>query len=389
MWSLPDNIRELKKKIQNKKFILVDSYTVAGVRYKLLDTVELRPTNTQKHGDLLLIKKIKIYADPNIDVVFSGNIFRRSTNFFFGRHESTEHTLLAHVVHNEDGNVLRSAEVNVKPQEILIGRELELTIDPFSKTINPEINGSKSPKFTCRTVFISYYTAQPLDKKQKPFEWVLRHLYPSEVPHRQSCQKSRCGAGKEKSFKGGFTYVSGFSGGGGDVQAARQAGAKVLLAFEINDNACHTLHHNHPQVPIFHGDQWEVTQGQMSNILKFGHVDMLHLSTECKYFSPDHTQPGPTDEVSSALLFCTAAQLAHFKPLIHTQEQTRGLFSRHPQYFLRLISDIFESGYNIRWSILDFRNLSLVARRRRLVIISARCVYQARMQRLSSNKCTT
>jgi DNA (cytosine-5)-methyltransferase 1 len=103
-------------------------------------------------------------------------------------------------------------------------------------------------------------------------------------------------------------------------------------------------------------------------------VDMVHLSTPCQLFSSMHVVPGVNDEVNSACLFCTENMLEYFNPIIHTQEQASGLFSRHPQYFLRLISDIFESGYNIRWKLCRFRDWGMSVRRRRLIIIAARSV---------------
>jgi C-5 cytosine-specific DNA methylase len=376
LWSLPDNIRDLHKKIQYKAFVLVDSATVSGVIYRLHNTVELRPTNGCEHGDILRINKIKIYDDRSIGVVFAGNIFRRSKDFPVGHQDPTEVILLAHIARYSysKGSMLRNAEVHVNPRDILSKTaKVVLTNAPLYDTNISETDGSKSLRLACRVVLISYYTEKPLNKTQKPFEWELRRLFTSEVSHK-SCGNKESHQVKEKSFREHFTYVSGFSGGGGEVHGAIQARAKILLAFEISREACQTIYRNHQDIMVFNGDQWEVTNGQMSNMLRFGDVDMLHLSSECGFYSPAHTLAGSEDETSSALLFCTAAQLKHFKPLIHTQEQTPGLFKRHPQCFFRLIADIFESGYNVRWSVRDFRDWGLIARRRRLIIIAARYV---------------
>jgi hypothetical protein len=354
-----------------------------------LDVIELEPTDDCEDPDFLLIQSIRNYFDYNIGVVFCGIRFRYSKHFLVGSSLSNEVTLLAHVAVTACTDPIKDAEDKVSPNDVVRKRELEFgqctasirnpaESQPSDKP-KPSTTSNKSeaaPDLVCKTMFICYYHQKPTTKSDQPFEWELRHL--------KSSQRDRFGNRPKEStsINTKFTYVSGFSGGGGEVTGAIQAGAQVLLAFDHNKSACQTLRYNQPSLNVYCGDQWNVTQlpELIPNLPDFTEagVDMLHLSTPCQKFSSMHVVPGVNDEVNSAVLFCTEAMLARFNPIIHTQEQAAGLFSRHPQYFLRLISDIFESEYNIRWRLCRFRDWGMAARRRRLIIIAARLVGRKR-----------
>jgi site-specific DNA-cytosine methylase len=356
LWGLPYNTH---RPVRLSRYSLINYCQQNGTSYHISDTVELEPIDGKEQGDFIKIGRIKRYVDSDVGDVICGTLFRVSKEFPTGIEDSREVTMLAHIRYGQMRNILRSSEVEIPAKCIIRKRDLEMST---------EQRVSCDSTLRCHTVMICYYQGNPFSKKKKPVEWEFRLLLPSEVSLSQ-----RYFSKDKKAFSQGFAYISIFSGAGGDTQGAKLAGAKTLLCVDHDREACNTLRQNHPDVTVFKGDQFDVTQGAISQVLKYDFIpDMLHLSTVCKTWSPNHVHEGRNDEENSALLFCTRAHLAHFRPLVCTIEQTAGLFERHQQCFFRLISDIFESGYSVRWTICDFRRWGLIGRRRRLIIFSAR-----------------
>ena len=62
------------------------------------------------------------------------------------------------------------------------------------------------------------------------------------------------------------------------------------------------------------------------------------------------------------------------KPRVATLEQTFALltFKEHRKYFLKLLNDISNAGYDLRYKIEDFSLFGLAQPRKRLLIIAAR-----------------
>jgi DNA (cytosine-5)-methyltransferase 1 len=101
------------------------------------------------------------------------------------------------------------------------------------------------------------------------------------------------------------------------------------------------------------------------------HVDHLHLSCPCQYFSPAHTHDGKNDDDNIAALFITELMLEKCKPRMHTQEQTIGIVQRHPAFFAALINMIVSAGYNVRWRCVNFLDDGVSQNRKRVIIFAS------------------
>jgi len=84
------------------------------------------------------------------------------------------------------------------------------------------------------------------------------------------------------------------------------------------------------------------------------HVDHLHLSCPCQYFSAAHTKDGKNDDDNRAALFITQLMLEKCKPRMHTQEQTIGIVQRHPAFFAALINLIVSGESQHRKRVIIF-----------------------------------
>lgn len=101
-------------------------------------------------------------------------------------------------------------------------------------------------------------------------------------------------------------------------------------------------------------------------------VDVCHCSPPCQPFSPAHTVNNQErDELNSACIFAARNLLQRARPRVLTMEETSGLYERHKETMHRVILDIIEEGYSVRWSILDCFHYGVPQCRKRLLIIAA------------------
>jgi hypothetical protein len=376
-WNLPYDMMPSNNLRSRPKFASYAS--IGGQELRVSDVVELKTFDSSHCTDLLLIRSIKCYSCSPQPVI-RGNIFRSSSLIIpTGSNDPAEVTLLAHVLscNTQGKEMMEDAEVDICPEYIGLKRNLILTgtVSHRYRTLGATVAG----ELVCRSILVSYYYQKPVCKTQKPFEWVFRRLYKSEIlphDHRKNLQKrTKKRKHSQTSKPKPYTYISGFCGAGGEAEGARQAGANIVLAFDHDDTACSSISKNHPRTPVFRGDQWDIIHGQYAEVFKLKRgaiIHHLHLSPPCPYYSPAKTHAGMYDDENSAIMFCTGAYLDRFRPFIHTQEQTAGLFNRHAQCFSTIVSDIFEQGYNVRWNLTQCRDYGLAARRNRLFIIAAR-----------------
>ncbi|KLU83146.1 RIP defective [Magnaporthiopsis poae ATCC 64411] len=138
-----------------------------------------------------------------------------------------------------------------------------------------------------------------------------------------------------------------FCGAGGTSCGMRAAGFRIEYAVDHWQHACSTYEHNFPSTVLFQNEIFDFIQNAEPM-----HVDVLHLSPPCQFFSPAHTKEGNNDEVNSAALFSCKAAVEKLKPRVFTLEQTFGLASAraHQGYFAALIHGFTELGYSVRWS---------------------------------------
>ncbi|KAL4976452.1 S-adenosyl-L-methionine-dependent methyltransferase [Aspergillus desertorum] len=164
-----------------------------------------------------------------------------------------------------------------------------------------------------------------------------------------------------------YTFGDGFCGAGGVSCGAEAAGLNIKWAFDLCPHAAATYRLNFPNVECEGSDIFTF----MTNNEEFMRVDISHGSPPCQTFSPAHTIPGPNDDANSAAIFSCGNLIRKAKPRVHTMEETSGLFDRHQGVFFRVICDFIETGYSVRWALLNCMWYGVPQSRKRLIIIAS------------------
>ena len=237
-------------------------------------------------------------------------------------------------------------------------------------------------RLVCRWAWIETFESATKRRKLKASAGCLRKLTGREctdgkfyncmldkVPASRPTTNSR-GGSRPGVKRGKYTYGSGFCGAGGDCLGAKWAGLDVRYAWDSDPSACESIRRNFPRTTVFRYEAVDFPPQDFDP-----HVDILHLSFPCKYFSPNHTQEGKDDEANTTVIFNTMRLLSDAKPIYHTQENTFGLHDRHPIWFNAMLGMISNAGYNVRWKVSNFVDLGQSASRKRLVIYAARRGY--------------
>jgi hypothetical protein len=362
-WLRPSSAIERRSPGEHSK---LSDITLNGIKYVLGDFVRLLPqTNDQLilEGDILYVRQIKLFHDEQVGVIFSGILLRKSIHFPTESQSLIEVTMMVDLLASDRKSLI---EIDISATSLAGKCQVH-----FNHEISSPVPTTQ-PDFVCQSLFKTYYDSKTVSKAkivERVFRKINSILYSSCDHDISPVDFLNDSHSKE------WNYISGFSGGGGEIEGAKAAGAAVRFAFEKDEKAYQSLKANYwndVKLKIVKADQFDILNDDK---FKYGleKVDILHLSTPCQYFSPAHRVEGVLDETNSAALFCTAAHLKYWNPKVHTQEQTAGLLERHTDYFFRLICDIFAAGYNVRWKICQFRNFELSGqKRRRLIIIASR-----------------
>ncbi|KAK8024942.1 RIP defective [Apiospora arundinis] len=170
-----------------------------------------------------------------------------------------------------------------------------------------------------------------------------------------------------------YTFGDMFSGAGGASYGARCAGFHVRTACDHWKDALETYRHNFPETELHGKDIFELIEdvpegGRKSEL----HVDVLHLSPPCQFWSPAHTVEGKNDEQNIAALMSCNQLINKFRPRLFTLEQTFGILDpRFEYYFNALLLGFTQHGYSVRWRILRLENWGLPSPRKRLIMLGA------------------
>ncbi|KAA8643330.1 hypothetical protein EYZ11_000889 [Aspergillus tanneri] len=164
-----------------------------------------------------------------------------------------------------------------------------------------------------------------------------------------------------------YTFGDGFCGAGGVSCGAQKAGLSIKWAFDSSRHATETYGLNFPNAMCETSkiDQFLTID---EDFLK---VDVSHGSPPCQTFSPAHTIESQNDDDNSACIFSGINMVQKAKPRVHTIEETSGLLERHKDTFHRMVLDFIETGYSVRWKILNCAEYGVPQLRRRLVIIAS------------------
>lgn len=166
-----------------------------------------------------------------------------------------------------------------------------------------------------------------------------------------------------------YTFGDMFCGAGGTSCGARTAGFHITVACDYAKGACNTYREEFREAELHEDDMYNFI---MSKQASTNHIDVLHLSPPCQYWSPAHTTPGAGDEANIAILFACHELVKVFRPRIFTVEQTYGiLHSRFEYYFNALIHGFTRYGYSVRWRVANLLQWGAASQRQRLIIFGS------------------
>jgi DNA (cytosine-5)-methyltransferase 1 len=164
-----------------------------------------------------------------------------------------------------------------------------------------------------------------------------------------------------------YTFGDAYCGAGGTSCGAQQAGLEIKWACDMDPYAVETYGLNFQSVWIDHCPFSDLLTHPKENL----RVDIAHCSPPCQTFSPAHTIDCERDDSNSACIFSAWNLVEHATPRILTMEETSGLKERHSPILYRVIMDLIEAGYSVRWTVIDVLHYGVPQTRKRLIIIAA------------------
>jgi len=359
-----------------------------AVSLKPGDTVELKP-NFQKHGDFLYIQQI-IENVTKGGITLRGLLVRR-TKYMGGALDRKLNELCIVMREDEDDDrdpfiqgAIEVSQHDVLRLRTLVFSEKDFPEDSYREFWTTDLANENLDivrdrgRLVCRSVWFEKFENAAHRKKLKAKEGFLRRIESTEyvdgnLPHsnlgksyQPTSARPRLGAVR----KAPYTYGTGCCGAGGDAEGARIAGARVAYGWDQNSGACGTFKLNHPEAAVYQREATSFALDPPNG--QSPRVTILHLSLPCDFFSPNHTREGKNDDANIATFLSTTELLLEARPVIHSQENTYGLFHRHPAFFNKLLSMITSAGYNVRWKVLNFCDYGLSASRQRLIIFASR-----------------
>lgn len=349
-----------------------------GVILKPGKDVQLLPPDG-KSGDFMRIKHI--IKNPAGDITLRGLRFRRSKYLPVPDRFTNEVCLVAEACKDDSRPLLQQGQFECPLSEVVCKRRIIITRDSYPRHSFHELGyvdpnrGKDEECLVCRYVYSPVFETawNPKAKRRaKAVEGTIRRVLAEESDRFDGVGQYRHPFNMGKIRAGDLTYVSGCCGAGGDVTGAKMAGLKPVIAFDHWETACQSCLMNHPDVDVYHLDQAAAITGIGTKIPVPQDLTLLHSSFPCVFFSPAHTVVGKDDDKNDALILATGAHLDYWKPLIHTQEQTSGILSHHPDYFFTVMADVVGKRYNVRWKVCRFEEYGLPALRKRLILFAAR-----------------
>ncbi|KAI1483219.1 S-adenosyl-L-methionine-dependent methyltransferase [Daldinia eschscholtzii] len=166
-----------------------------------------------------------------------------------------------------------------------------------------------------------------------------------------------------------YTFGDMFCGAGGASCGARASGFRITVSCDNAVGACNTYREEYKEAELHEQDMYDFIVSRQKST---EHVDVLHLSPPCQYWSPAHTTPGAGDEANIAILFACHELVKTLRPRIFTVEQTYGiLHPRFEYYFNGLIHGFTRYGYSVRWRLANLLQWGAASQRQRLIIFGS------------------
>jgi DNA (cytosine-5)-methyltransferase 1 len=382
--------RLLRNQPVSHPFEEVTSYRVGDLRLEPGKSVEFI-ADASDTRDFLMINKIRRNLNTG-DIILRGLHFRRASRLEGMVEKKLNEVVLVLEDEKDDPRPKKEqCQIDVALEAVVKNRKIILTHRPFphnsfrQDTIlhkdGPDYKAHKetvkaTAVLVCRMVFTSTFrNAKDRLAGRKSSEGVLRRIRPAESVHGYGSTAPTVMEPERTSvpiIEFGrkvpiLTSASGCAGGGGDATGACQAGWKLKYVWDRDGQALESIRLNHENVIVYRREAVDFPHdGEDDTVMH------LHLSWPCQTFSPAKRGPSEHDDANSSAMFGTYEKLISSGALLHTQENTDGLFTRHPAFFCSLIREITRAGYNVRFKVVQFMDYGIAQSRKRLIVIAAK-----------------
>ncbi|KAI1105000.1 S-adenosyl-L-methionine-dependent methyltransferase [Jackrogersella minutella] len=392
----------------------LDTYTYNDMELKRGVTIEMLPLTQLRQASFLLIQLI---IDTESGIIIRGLPLTRTRNLRGQLPRLRNEVVLVLEIDKDDCRPHdEQAAIEIPIHMVLMTRICHITNKPFPEHRFPRGIYENVKDIEEKAVLICRWKVRYIwtdavkrVNKKPPNEFVIARIIAEEVPKERfrasdSCLMNTWRGGKVRGGsyipdepdssllmvnldgseghdiitgdgwiprKPGQQYTFGdmFCGAGGASCGAKYAGFRVVLGVDHADGACNTYRLHYPEADLREQDMYDFIVEMRSSRL---HVDVLHLSPPCQYWSPAHTTPGVNDDANIAILFACHELIKILRPRIFTVEQTFGIL--HPKfefYFNSLIQGFTQHNYSIRWKVVNLLTWGTPSQRNRLVMVGA------------------
>lgn len=164
-----------------------------------------------------------------------------------------------------------------------------------------------------------------------------------------------------------FRAIDLFCGAGGSSWGAKQAGVKIVAAFDLWELAGKNHSTNFPDAKFYHGRLEDLDAENIA--MGLGHIDLILASPECTNHSPAKGNK-PRCEVSKDTAFQVNRFARVLKPRWIVIENVVSMrrWSRYKEFKDELIG----LGYNLREQVLNSADFGVAQTRRRLFLLCDR-----------------
>ena len=174
-----------------------------------------------------------------------------------------------------------------------------------------------------------------------------------------------------------YEMVDTFCGCGGATAGAMAAGIRVSLACDMEPDMCKSYRRAFPGVLVQQETidlfirRYQEPERRTDQEPDW-RTDIVHVSFPCQIYSPAHTIPSEErDDRNEAASYVLDGLVNAFRPRIVTIENTKGLLERHFVKMCLILGQLTDSGYSIRFGILNSADFGVPQARERLVVVAS------------------
>lgn len=178
-----------------------------------------------------------------------------------------------------------------------------------------------------------------------------------------------------------------FSGCGGLSEGFSQAGFDISVSVEIDEKACETQRHNHPETFIIQGDLTQLSPQELAERSGVSEFDLIIGGPPCQGFSAIGTRLGTSksfgefgEDPRNKLYKEFVKYVRHFQPKMFLMENVPGLYTMHKGLVKENIEKDFWYddpdglfiGYNVTSDIVRALEFGVPQNRERVIFLGVR-----------------